>query len=49
MMHPHTNKFVCPFVYFVYGMHHCCNIATERKGYPVVVLIPALEPLRESG
>jgi DNA-3-methyladenine glycosylase len=33
------------YVYFIYGMHHCLNIAVDREGVPGCVLIRAAEPL----
>jgi DNA-3-methyladenine glycosylase len=33
------------YVYFVYGMHHCLNLAVDREGRPGCVLIRAAEPL----
>jgi len=32
------------YVYLTYGMHHCLNLVTEKKGYPSAVLIRALQP-----
>jgi DNA-3-methyladenine glycosylase len=37
------------YVYFVYGNHHCLNLATLPAGTPGCVLIRAAEPLPESG
>jgi DNA-3-methyladenine glycosylase len=33
------------YVYFVYGMHHCLNLAVDREGVPGCVLIRAGEVL----
>ena len=37
------------YVYFVYGMHHCLNLAVDRRGFPGCVLVRAAEPLLGSG
>ncbi len=33
------------YVYFTYGMYHCMNIVTEKKGFPAAVLIRSVQPL----
>jgi DNA-3-methyladenine glycosylase len=42
------------YIYMIYGMYHCLNIVTEKKGFPAAVLIrgvkinpPPTPPLRK--
>jgi len=37
------------YVYFVYGMHHCLNLAVDGPDVPGCVLIRAAEPLPGGG
>lgn len=37
------------YVYFVYGMHHCLNVAVDGSGAAGCVLVRAAEPLPGSG
>ena len=37
------------YVYFIYGMHHCLNLAVDSEGLPGCVLVRAAEPLPGSG
>jgi DNA-3-methyladenine glycosylase len=37
------------YVYFVYGMHYCLNIAVDARETPGCVLIRSAEPLQGSG
>lgn len=33
------------YIYLIYGMHHCLNVATEKKNFPSAVLIRGVKPL----
>ena len=33
------------YVYLIYGMYHCLNIVTERRGFPAAILIRAIKPI----
>ncbi|MCE8164029.1 MAG: DNA-3-methyladenine glycosylase, partial [Candidatus Moeniiplasma glomeromycotorum] len=40
-----SNRGGCAYVYLIYGMYYCFNIASSVKGEPQGVLIRAAEPL----
>jgi DNA-3-methyladenine glycosylase len=33
------------YIYFIYGMYHCLNFVTERRGFPSAILLRAAEPV----
>ncbi|WP_058442290.1 DNA-3-methyladenine glycosylase [Legionella brunensis] len=37
------------YVYLIYGIHHCVNVVTEKKGNGSAVLLRAIEPILNIG
>jgi len=37
------------YVYLIYGMYHCLNVVTEKRGFPAAVLIRAAGELNGPG
>lgn len=33
------------YIYFIYGMHTCLNVVTEKEGYPAAILIRSVIPV----
>lgn len=33
------------YIYFTYGVHHCLNVVTGKKGYGAAVLIRSMQPI----
>ncbi len=33
------------YIYLIYGIYHCLNIVTEKRGYPAAVLIRKVKPV----
>jgi len=36
------------YAYMIYGMYHCLNVITEKKGFPAAVLIRAVDPVKSN-
>jgi len=37
------------YVYMIYGMYHCLNVVTERRGFPAAVLIRSIALIKYGG